>query len=143
MLDLVASDHSPCSPALKALEVGDYMAAWGGISGLQLALSVVWTDARVRGFSLVDIVRWMCAGPAKLAGFTATKGTIAAGAQADLCVFDDAASFVVGTDTVHHRHKVTPYGGQTLRGCVQATYLRGTKVAEAGRLIASERGHLL
>jgi allantoinase len=143
ILDLVASDHSPCSPALKALEVGDYMAAWGGVAGLQLALSIVWTEASSRGFTLVDVARWMCAGPAKLAGFTGTKGAIAAGADADLCVLDDAATFVVTAERVHHRHKITPYAGETLRGVVQATYLRGTKIAEAGRALATERGHLL
>ncbi len=143
ILDFVASDHSPCTPALKAIEAGDYMAAWGGVAGLQLALSIVWTEARARGHSLIDIARWMSANPARLAGFTGLKGTIAVGAHADLIAFDDAATFVVTPERVHHRHKVTPYAGETLTGVVQATYLRGLKVAEAGRAIATERGQLL
>ncbi len=141
VLDLVASDHSPCSPSLKALEAGDFVAAWGGVSGLQLALPVVWTEASRRGHTLRDVVRWMCAGPARLAGF-ATKGTIAAGADADLIVFDDAATTTVTPASVHHRHKVTPYAGETLRGVVHATYLRGLRVAEAGRLLATDLGAL-
>jgi allantoinase len=44
---------------------------------------------------------------------------------------------------VHHRHKVTPYAGETLRGAIEATYLRGTRVAERGRAIATELGELL
>lgn len=143
ILDFVASDHSPCSPNLKALEVGDFVAAWGGVSGLQLALPVVWTEASARGHSLVDIVRWMCAGPARLAGFTGKKGTIAAGADADLVVFDDTATTTVTPDNVHHRHKVTPYAGERLRGAVHATYLRGRRIAEGGRVVASEQGELL
>ena len=91
-LALVASDHSPCSPGLKAMEQGDFMAAWGGVSGLQLALSIVWTEAHARGHSLADLARWMSAGPAQLAGLAATKGAIAAGRDADLVVFDDGAS---------------------------------------------------
>jgi allantoinase len=142
-LDFVASDHSPCSPALKALEQGDYMTAWGGVAGLQLALSIIWTEAQARGFTLVDIARWMSAGPAKLAGLTGAKGAIAAGAHADLIVFDDAAKFVVTPERVHHRHKVTPYAGETLTGVVHATYLRGTRIAENVRAIATERGQLL
>ena len=74
-------DHSPCTPELKALEAGDFVAAWGGIAGLQLALPVVWTEARARGHSLVDVVRWMCAAPARLAGLAGRKGAIAAGAR--------------------------------------------------------------
>jgi allantoinase len=125
------------------MEVGDYMQAWGGVSGLQLALSIVWTEASARGHTLVDISRWMSAGPAKLAGFVGKKGVIAAGADADLVVFDDTAKFTVTPERVHHRHKVTPYAGETLTGAVQATYLRGTRIAEAGRAIATERGHLI
>lgn len=143
VLDLVASDHSPCTPQLKALEAGDFVAAWGGVAGLQLALPVVWSEAARRGHSLVDVVRWMCAGPARLAGLHATKGTIAAGADADLVVFDDAAETTVTPAAVHHRHKVTPYAGETLRGVVHATYLRGRKIAQAGHAIATDRGALL
>jgi len=142
-LDFVASDHSPCSPGLKALEVGDFVAAWGGVSGLQLALPVVWTEASRRGHSLSDIVRWMCAGPARLAGLTGRKGSITAGADADLVVFDDTSTTTVTPESVHHRHKVTPYAGETLRGAVHATYLRGRRVAEAGRVLATELGALI
>ncbi len=143
VLDFVASDHSPCTPNLKAIEVGDYMAAWGGVAGLQLALPVVWTEASSRGHTLVDLVRWMCAGPARLAGLTGKKGTIAAGADADLVVLDPDEQTTVTPDRVHHRHKVTPYAGETLRGSVQATYLRGQLVAEQGKALATDLGALL
>jgi allantoinase len=142
-LELVASDHSPCSPALKAMEQGDFMAAWGGVSGLQLALSIVWTEAARRGHSLADVARWMCAGPARLAGLAGSKGAIAAGADADLVVFADDETTVVTPQAIHHRHRVTPYAGETLRGAVHATYLRGQRVAERGRAIATDLGALL
>jgi allantoinase len=143
VLDFVASDHSPCSPNLKAMEVGDFVRAWGGVSGLQLALPVVWTEASGRGHTLVDIARWMSAGPAALAGLTGKKGAIAAGNDADLIVFADDERTTVTPDKVLHRHKVTPYAGETLRGVVHATYLRGTRVAESGKAIATELGALL
>ncbi|MBA3392619.1 MAG: allantoinase AllB [Deltaproteobacteria bacterium] len=143
VLDMVASDHSPCSPALKAIEVGDFVSAWGGVSGLQLALPVVWTEASARGHAITDIVRWMCVAPARLAGLTGTKGAIAAGHDADLIVFDDTAETSVAPESIRHRHKVTPYAGEALRGAVLATYLRGTCVAEAGRTVASDLGVLL
>ena len=143
VLDMVASDHSPCSPGLKALELGDFMAAWGGVSGLQLALPIVWTEASARGHALTDIVRWMCMGPARLAGLSARKGVIQAGADADLVVFDDRATTTVTPESVQHRHKVTPYAGETLRGAVQATYLAGRRIAEAGRVLHDASGRLL
>ena len=142
VLDLVASDHSPCSPGLKAMEVGDFVAAWGGVAGLQLALPVVWSEAAQRGHSLVDIARWMSGGPARLARL-AWKGAIAAGRDADLVVFDDAAHTTVTPESIHHRHRVTPYAGETLRGAVVATYLRGQRIAEHGRALAGDLGALL
>ena len=76
VLDLVVSDHSPCTAAMKETASGDFGAAWGGISSLQLGLPLVWTQARRRGFSLADVARWMAERPARLAGLAA-KGRIA------------------------------------------------------------------
>ncbi len=56
-IDLVVSDHSPCTPELKQLDVGDFALAWGGIAGLQVTLPVVWSGARARGLALGDVVR--------------------------------------------------------------------------------------
>ena len=142
VLDLVASDHSPCSPGLKGLEAGDFLAAWGGVSGLQLALSIVWTEAARRGHSLGDVARWMSEAPARLARLP-DKGAIAAGKHADLVVFDDRATQTIAPEGVHHRHKVTPYAGETVRGVVHATYLRGQMVAARGRTLATDHGALL
>jgi allantoinase len=125
------------------MEQADFMAAWGGVSGLQLALSVVWTEASARGHTLVDIARWMSAAPAALAGLTGKKGAIAAGCDADLVAFADIEHQDISPEHIHHRHKVTPYAGESLRGVVRATYLRGTRVADGGRVVASELGALL
>ncbi|HET9621248.1 MAG TPA: allantoinase AllB [Kofleriaceae bacterium] len=141
VLELVASDHSPCSPGLKAIEAGDFVAAWGGVAGLQLALPVVWSNAVARGHALTDIARWMSAAPARLARL-GHKGAIAAGRDADLVVFDDAATTTVTPESIQHRHRVTPYAGETLRGAVTATYLRGQRIAEHGRVVAHDLGAL-
>jgi allantoinase len=132
----VVSDHSPCPPALKQRETGDFGAAWGGISSLQLGLPAVWTQARSRGRDLTDVVRWMATGPAALAGL-AGKGAIGTGYDADLVAFDDAAEFTVDPALLRHRHRVTPYAGRTLTGVVRRTWLRGREpgASPAGRLL--------
>lgn len=132
-IDLVATDHSPCPPAMKRLEEGDFRTAWGGISSLSLALPLMWTEAARRGFTLVDIVRWMAEGPARLAGCHGRKGRIAAGYDADLVVFDPDTEFQVTEERLHYRHPVSPYLGETLRGVVKATYLRGRPVFAEGK----------
>jgi allantoinase len=136
LIDVVVSDHSPCPPALKQRESGDFGAAWGGISSLQLGLPAVWTQARRRGHGLPDVVRWMASGPAALAGLPG-KGAIAPGYDADLVAFDSGASFTVDPARLAHRHPVTPYAGQTLTGVVRRTWLRGQETGEtpAGRLL--------
>ncbi|HSA53984.1 MAG TPA: allantoinase AllB, partial [Yinghuangia sp.] len=81
-IDVVVSDHSPCTPALKALGDGDFQSAWGGISSLQVGLPAVWTQARRRGHTVADVVTWMSTGPADLVGLR-RKGRIAVGCDAD------------------------------------------------------------
>ncbi len=142
VIDLVASDHSPSPPALKCQETGDFMAAWGGIASLQVGLSVMWTEGRRRGFGLADVARWMAQRPAELAGL-GDRGVIAAGRRADLCVFDPEAEWVVDGAQLHHRHKLTPYHGQAVRGRVMATLLGGETVYANGALTALPRGRML
>lgn len=129
-IDAVVSDHSPCPPALKA---GGFARAWGGVSSLELGLRLVWTGAAARGLGLDAVVRAMCTAPAALAGLAA-KGSIAVGADADLVAFAPDATGVVDPARLHHRHRVSPYGGTRLRGQVRRVWLRG-RAPGAGRLI--------
>ncbi|MDG4830182.1 allantoinase AllB [Solwaraspora sp. WMMD1047] len=130
-IDCVVSDHSPCVPALKRFDTGDFAAAWGGIASVQLGLPVVWTAARRRGHTLADVARWMAASPARVAGLP-TKGRIAPGADADLIAVDPDAEFTVDPALLWHRHPVTPYAGQRLTGVVRAAWLGGRPVTPHG-----------
>jgi allantoinase len=142
LVSMVVSDHSPCTPALKKMDAGDFAAAWGGIASLQLGLPVVWTDAARRGRSPIDLAEWMSAGPARLARLD-RKGAIAAGKDADLVIWDPDAEVSIAPAMIEHRHKVTPYAGEVLRGAVRATYLRGACVYDRGRFGDRPEGRLL
>ena len=124
-IDLIATDHSPCPPELKKFDVGDFKQAWGGIASVSLALSAVWTKASENGFAMSDIARWMAEKPAELAGISSFKGKIAAGYDADFAVFDAAERWQPAPDSLHFRHKVSPYLGEPLQGRVTSTFLRG------------------
>lgn len=127
-IDCIVSDHSPSTADLKT---GDFATAWGGISSLQLGLPAIWTEARGRGRSLEDVVRWMSTAPAALAGL-AQKGAIEAGRDADFAVLAPEETFTVDPAELHHRNRITAYAGKTLHGVVKSTWLRGTRIADHG-----------
>ena len=122
-IDCIVSDHSPSTAELKLLDTGDVGAAWGGISSLQLGLSLVWTEAAKRGIELAEVVRWMSAAPAAVAR-VADKGAIVAGNDADFAVFAPTRSGRCGhgalapqpDQRVRHPHRPRSGHADVLRG---------------------------
>ncbi|WP_375437980.1 allantoinase AllB [uncultured Hymenobacter sp.] len=143
IIDFVATDHSPAPPALKQLESGDFTTAWGGIASLQLALPVLWTAAHQRGAGLPDLTRWLSENPAKLIGQSNCKGRIAKGYDADLVVLSADRTFQVTPEMLHHKHKVSPYIGQELRGVVEQTFLKGQPVYQRPQFTQLNQGKIL
>ena len=143
VLDFVVSDHSPCPPAMKRRESGDFFAAWGGVASLELGFPVVWSETRARSLPFEHALRWMCEGPARLVGLHRNKGRLATGYQADFALFNPDESFEVNPKALHQRHPITPYAGRTLHGRVHATYLRGQLVYADGDTVGPPTGRLL
>ncbi|MDJ0462554.1 allantoinase AllB [Streptomyces sp. H27-C3] len=137
-IDCIVSDHSPCTTDLKT---PDFATAWGGISSLQLGLPAIWTEARKRGRTVEDVVRWMSTAPAALAGL-GQKGAIEAGRDADFAVLAPEETFTVDPAELFHRNQVTAYAGRTLHGVVKSTWLRGVRIADNG-VLAEPTGLLL
>ncbi|NUP16329.1 MAG: allantoinase AllB [Streptomyces sp.] len=137
-IDCVVTDHSPSTADLKT---DDFATAWGGISGLQLSLAAVWTEARKRGHGLEDVVRWMSARTAQLVGLD-QKGAIEAGRDADFAVLAPDATFTVDPAALQHRNRVTAYAGKTLYGVVKSTWLRGERIVADGEF-TDPKGRLL
>ncbi|KAJ5095616.1 hypothetical protein NUU61_004972 [Penicillium alfredii] len=155
VIKTVVSDHSPCTPDLKQLpshvpghcsggegeeESGNFFSAWGGISSVGLGLPILWTElSRRKGLTpapddqntktaLQDVVRLCCANTAAQVGLQSHKGDLVVGFDADICVFDDTAEWVVEPSTMLFRNKCSPYQGRTLRGMVRETWLRGERI---------------
>jgi allantoinase len=137
-IDCVVTDHSPSTADLKT---DDFATAWGGISGLQLSLAAVWTEARRRGHGLEDVVRWMSERTAGLVGLR-QKGAIEAGRDADFAVLAPDETFTVDPAALQHRNRVTAYAGRTLYGVVRSTWLRGERIFTDGKF-TEPKGHLL
>jgi len=142
IIDLVVSDHSPCTPDLKRFEEGDFQSAWGGISSLQLGLPIVWSAGARRGATLVQISQWMSTKSAALAGLS-QKGSIEVGKDADLVEFSPTEEFTVNPNQLFHRNAVSPYAGKVLTGVVHQTWLRGTLIYQNGALTGVPSGQFL
>jgi allantoinase len=138
IIDVVVTDHSPSTADLKT---DDFATAWGGISGLQLSLAAVWTEARKRGHSLEDVVQWMSARTAALVGL-GQKGAIEAGRDADFAILAPDETFTVDPAELQHRNRVTAYAGKTLYGVVKSTWLRGERIVQDGEF-TEPKGRLL
>jgi allantoinase len=143
LIEMIVSDHSPCSPDLKLQSEGDFLKAWGGISSLQLRLPLVWTMSKEREFSLEQVSEWVSTQPANLAGLSGRKGSIAVGCDADFVIWNPTKAFSVGPDNFYHRHKLTPYNGKVLSGVVEQTYLRGLLIYNQGEFHSQTEGEFI
>jgi allantoinase len=139
-ISFVVSDHSPCTPTLKHIDTGDIENAWGGISSLQFGLSIIWTEAKKRGFDLAEVVNWMATKPANFAGLGHRKGKIACGHDADLVLFDSEKNYCIESKLIKYRHKITPYEGRIVTGMVKRTYVRGEVVYKDNKLLGKPIG---
>jgi allantoinase len=140
VIDMIVTDHSPCPPEMKRQDTGRFDQAWGGIASLSLAVSIIHTECSSRGCSLEDIARWMSSAPAALAGLSHKVGTLEAGREANFIIFDTDSEFLVRADRLHYRHSVSPYMGETLRGIVKQTYLRGESIYREGTFTSTPSG---
>lgn len=106
LIDYVVSDHSPCVAELKQ---GGFMEAWGGVSGLGLGASLMWTEMLKRNekkaqkmiqgekLGLGHLVKWCCTNTAKQVGLKDQKGLVKVGADADFALFDPNVCYEVSS----------------------------------------------
>ncbi len=142
IIDFLATDHSPAPPNLKAIDTGDFVEAWGGISGLQFLLSASWTALK-NSVTLEQFIPLITDRPAKFLGLASEIGKIAPGYKADFCVWNPEATFKVMEENIEHRHKESPYLDKTLHGTIQATYVNGLACLKEGKWQKHPPGRIL
>ena len=126
-IDALVSDHTPVDEDAKALPFAESEA---GATGLELLLSLSLKWGAQRGLSLAQSLAPICSGPAKVLGPSLGAqsegvGRVQVGALADLCVFDPAAAWTVGADSLRSQGKHTPFSGYELPGRVRYTLVEG------------------
>jgi allantoinase len=139
-VDIVASDHSPAPPEMKA---GDFGRAWGGIAGVQSTLAVLLDRGHhCRQLSLERISSLVAAEPARRFRIQG-KGAIAIGMDADLALVDISRSVQLLPEHLKQRHAISPYIGSTFRGCVERTIRRGETIFASGEIVARSTGRFV
>ncbi|MBI2690238.1 MAG: allantoinase AllB [Acidobacteria bacterium] len=126
-IDAVASDHSPAPPEMKT--GGDFFAIWGGIAGVQFTLAVLLQRADLP----VERIALLTSAFAARRFQLPNRGEIAVGHDADLALINLNESISVDAASLFQRHKITPYLGQSFRGCVRRTILRGRTIFHDGQ----------
>jgi allantoinase len=132
-LPMLASDHSPSPPELKQRD--DAFAVWGGIAGAQTLLPLALDEGRRRGVPLPRLVEAAAGFPARrlrLAG----KGTLAAGADADLALVALDRPWTLRAADLRSRHALSPFLGRRFGVRVVRTLVRGRTVQVDGRIVA-------
>lgn len=131
-LDVVSTDHAVYHREYK--EVEDWWDSPLGINSLQHALSLFHDEAVVkRGLSYPALVRLMSTNPARIFGMP-WKGTLEPGTDADIVLFDPAASYVIDATDNRSNSEYSVYDGREVTGRVERTFLRGTPVARDGEV---------
>lgn len=136
LVDVIGSDHSPCSWDEKEKGLENIWKAWGGVSGVQMLLTVMISEGyNRRGLPLKSIARLVSSNPAKLYGVEKQKGAIRVGLEADFTVVDPEESWTLTEDMLFYKNKFSAYTDYTYKGRVKQTYVRGKLVYKDGQIV--------
>jgi dihydropyrimidinase len=132
-LSVVASDHAP-----KAKDVnGDFLDQGFGSPQLETLLPVTYDGGVNRGhIGLVRLIQVLCENPARIFGLYPRKGTIAAGSDADLVVFDPNREFTIRAENQHSNVGYTLYEGRSVLGWPEMSFQRGRRILWKGEIVA-------
>jgi dihydropyrimidinase len=136
-LQVVATDHCPFNmKGQKALGLDDFTKIPGGAPGIETRMSLLFDGGVGAGrISLSRFVEVAATNPAKIFGLHPRKGTIAAGSDADVVVWDPEREIRWSAATHHMRVDYNPYEGRVTMGAPETVLVRGQPVIEGGKFV--------
>jgi dihydroorotase len=119
-IDCIATDHAPHHLDEKDVEFNEAM---NGIVGLETSLPLALRLVNEGTLTLANMVEKMSVNPAKILGLQ--RGTLQAGATADLTVIDPALAWTVTEEALQSKSKNSPFLGQAMTGAARCTIVGG------------------
>ena len=140
-IDWIGTDHCSFTMAQKAAGKDDFSQTPNGGAGVQNRAEIVYTRAVKGGY--IDVVRMgqlLSTRAAKLFGMYPRKGTLQAGSDADIVIFDPDNAHTIHAATNLHNCDNSPYEGYEAAGKTRDVILNGELVVENGALLVSGKG---
>ncbi len=136
-LQVVSTDHCPfCFKEQKELGIGDFTKIPNGGPGIEHRMSLIFSGGVVKGrFSVNRFVELVSTTPAKLFGLYPRKGTIAAGSDADLVIFDPERKHTISAKTHHMRVDYSMFEGIKVTGMPEVVLSRGKVIVEKNKFV--------
>lgn len=138
---LIASDHSPAPPDMK--EGLDWLAAWGGVAGVQSTLAVLLAHLDGGDLGWPDLTRLTAAAPAERFALP-RKGRLEIGYDADVALVERVADPApLARGDLKQRHAISPYVGERFPFRVARTLRRGETIYSGGTIAAPGGGRVI
>jgi dihydropyrimidinase len=133
-LQVVSTDHCPFDfESQKQLGVGDFRKIPNGLPGVEDRVDLLHDGGVVsRRITAERWVEIISAAPARMFGMAGVKGVVAAGADADLVVYDPARKHTISAKTHHMDVDYSCYEGRSVTGGSDVVLSRGKVIVDNG-----------
>ena len=134
----MSTDHCPfCFKEQKELGRADFSKIPNGIPGVEHRIDLLHQGVVAGEITLPRWVEICSTAPARMFGLHPRKGTISAGADADIVVYDPAVTQTISAATHHMNVDYSAFEGMEITGRVAVTISRGRIVVTGGEFRGS------
>ncbi len=140
IINTIATDHCPFTFAeQKQLGRDDFRKCPNGAPGVEERLSVVYSEGVAKGrITLPQMVKYLCAEPARMFGLYPKKGVIAKGADADLVILNPDVRRTLTFSDMHTRGDYTCYEGMEVAGRIEKVFANGKIIVEDNKFLGKK-----